>query len=379
MCAMNMQMMANGWFAYHLTGSPAILGATLLASAVPQTSLSFVGGVVSDRVPRRLLMMAVFTTNALLSLWIALFAQMGIITWHHLVIRAFFFGCTMPFLMPSRQGIIGELVGRERLMSAISVNQSLQNIMQFTGPAIAGFLIAWVSIHGAYYVIGGCFIMAALAMVPVKYQRRQMPRKAGVAAFFGDIRDGLRYIGGNRNVFLVLLMTLVAVSFAMPYNSLLPAFGTDILKIGPDKLGILTSLGGAGALMGSLSIAFIGARHRGQMIIGAAFLTGVGLIAFCISESFALSSVIVLAVGAGQAMRMTLSSALLQTYTEDAYIGRVLSVQMMEMGLISLSGFFVALYAEAVGVRNALLTTSVLLVLTAAAFHVLSPRMRRLQ
>ncbi len=78
--AMNMQMLANGWFAYHLTGSTAVLGLTLLAQAIPQTALSFVGGVVSDRIPRRLLLMMVFGINAALASWIAISAQLEIIS-----------------------------------------------------------------------------------------------------------------------------------------------------------------------------------------------------------------------------------------------------------------------------------------------------------
>ena len=140
--AMNMQQLANGWYAYHLTGSTAVLGLTLLAQAIPQTVLSMFGGVLSDRVPRRYLMMTAFTGYALLAFWIAFSIVLGTIVWQDLVIRAFLFGVIISFSMPARQGLIGELVGRERIMSAVSVNQAVQNICQFGGPAIAGFAIS---------------------------------------------------------------------------------------------------------------------------------------------------------------------------------------------------------------------------------------------
>ena len=378
MAAMNMQMLANGWFAYHLTGSSAVLGLTLLATAIPQVLLSFVGGVVSDRVPRKLLMQGVFTVNGLLALWIGVWAQFGLITWHDLVIRAFFLGCTFAFLMPSRQGIIGELVGRERIMSAVSVNQALMNIMQFVGPAIAGFIIAWVSIQGAYYVIAGLFACAALAMVPVRYTPRKVVSKAGFSGFLGNITDGLKYVRTNRNVMLILLISLLTVTFSMPYNQLLPVFAKDVLDVGPDRLGLLSSLSGVGALIGSTTVAFMASKKRGMLFMRSGLLLGVGLVAFCISSSYAVSAAIVLVVGAGAAIRMTLSMTLLQTYTEDAYMGRVLSINMMQMGLTSLAGFGVAVFAEAVGVQWAVGMTSVLLVLTVVGFLVFSPRMRKL-
>lgn len=378
MAAMNMQQLANGWFAYHLTGSSAVLGLTLLAQAIPQVCLSFVGGVVSDRVPRRLLMQMVFGINALLSLWIAVSAQLGFITWQDLVVRSFVFGCALAFLMPSRQGIIGELVGRGRIMSAISVNQALGNVMQFAGPAIAGFLIAGVSIQGAYYVITGLFVCAALAMVPVCYMPRKVVSKAGLSGFLGNIMDGLKYVRTNRNVMLILLISLLTVTFSMPYNQLLPVFAKDVLGVGPERLGLLSSLGGVGALIGSTTVAFMQSKKRGLLFIYSGLLLGLGLVAFCISNSYAISAAIALAVGAGQAIRMTLSMTLLQTYTDDAYMGRVLSINMMQMGLTSLAGFGVAVFAEAIGVQRAVGMTSLLLLVTVLGFWLFSPRMRKL-
>ena len=375
---MNMQMLANGWFAYNLTGSTAVLGLALLAQAIPQTALSFVGGVVSDRIPRRLLMMMVFGINAALALWIAISAQLEIIQWRDLVFRSFIFGCSLAFLMPSRQGIIGELVGRDRIMSAVSINGAMQSVMQGVGPAISGFIIAWVSIEGAYYVIVGSFLMAGVCMLPVKYVVRKVVTKADLSGFVGNMREGLRYARGNRDIFMVLLITFFVVSFAMPYNALLPVFAEDVLHVGPEKLGLLASLSGVGAFIGALTVNWLGSGRRGLLFIQAAFLTGAGLVAFCFSTSYAISSIIVISIGMGQALRMTLSNVLIQTYSEDAYVGRMLSLQMMEMGLTSLAGFGVALIAEAIGVRWAVGATSVLLLATAMAAYFFSPRMRKL-
>ena len=376
--AMNMQMLANGWYAYHLSGSSSVLGLTLLAQAIPMTFLSFVGGVVSDRVPRRYLMMMVFTVMALLSLWIGVSAQLGIIKWRDLVISAFVFGCAVAFLMPSRQGIIGELVGRERIMSAISLNQAIQSSMQFVGPAIGGFIIAWVSVQGAYFVITAGFLIAAAFMLPVRYQPRKVVSKAGIGGFLGNMRDGLKYARNNRDIFVVLVITFVVVSLASPYQSLLPVFAEDILKVGPDKLGLLSSLSGVGGLAGAMTVSLLGPRRRGLLYLQAALLTGAALVAFCISTSYAVSAVIVVAIGWGLAMRMTLSNILIQTYTEDAYVGRMLSLQMMEMGLTSFAGFGVAVLADAIGVRWSVGGAAALLAAASLAFMVYTPRMRKM-
>ena len=376
--AMNMQQLANGWYAYHLTGSTAILGLTLLAQAIPQTVLSIFGGVLSDRLPRRYLMMTAFTGYSLLAFWIALSILLDTITWQDLVVRAFLFGCILSFSMPARQGIIGELVGRERIMSAVSISQAIQNISQFAGPAIAGFAIAWISIQGAYWLIGGSFLMAGVCMLPVRYTARRMPSKAGVKGFLANIPEGLKYIRGNQDVFLLLLFTLATTFFATPYTQLLPVFTTDVLHVGPEKLGLLSSISGIGALLGSVIVSWMGAGKRGTFFIYSALTTGTALIVFCLTTSYAASACIILLIGAGQSIRMTMSSGLLQSYTEDRFVGRVLSIQMMQNGLTSIGAFAVALFAGLIGVRWALGMTAVLLLVTSIAFLAASPRLRKL-
>ncbi|MDO8751055.1 MAG: MFS transporter [Dehalococcoidia bacterium] len=377
--AESMKTLANGWFAFELTGSTAILGLTLLAQAIPQTLLSFFGGVISDRFPRHRVWQVCNFAALMLPLWMAASIFLGVITWQYLVIQSFLFGIVVSFRAPARQGIMTEVVGRESIMSAVSLNQMISNILQFVGPAAAGFLIGWAGIQWTYLAMAAFYVFAILSLMPMKYERRNTSLKKGSrGSVFENIKDGLKYVGHTPDVRAVMGLTLLAGMFAMPYNQLLPAFGKTVLHTTPAMLGLLSSLAGIGALTGSLGITLIRPKVRGALLIPVVFFTGVGLVAFCLSNSYVLSGAIVLVVGIGQALRQTVASALIQTYTENTYLGRVLSINFTQNGLSTTASFAVAIGAQAIGIRYAVLTTSLLLMGVGALYWVFSRRLRRL-
>src|SRR5207302_1510300 len=133
-----------------------------------------------------------------------------------------------------------------------------------------------------------------------------------------------------------------------------------------------------GALAGSIGITMFRPKIRGMFFVRMAFLTGIGLIAFSLSNSFVISGGIVMVIGVTQALRMTLSSALIQTYTERQYLGRVLSIQLTQGGLSTLAGTVVAVGAVAIGVQYAIMICSVLLMIVGGAYWVFSRRLNKL-
>ncbi|MBI4328955.1 MAG: MFS transporter, partial [Chloroflexi bacterium] len=312
------------------------------------------------------------------ALWIALSTSLGIITWHYLIISAFLQGTVMALMMPARQALVPALVGRDNLMNAISLNMTVMNVNRLGAPALAGFIIAAAGIEGVYYLMAALYVVAALCILPLRPVAAAVTSAWSRKVILSDVLGGLAYIRGNRNVFAVLVLTLLTVVFSMPYIFLLPVFAEDVLKVGPQGLGVLISVSGVGALVGSLAIASMSGKGRGMLYLHTVLVTGIALLAFAASTNYGLSLAIIVFVGLGQAGRMALSSVLLQSYTEDAYLGRVMSVMMMEWGVTSLGSFGVAVAAEFIGVQWAIGATSALLLVTALYYYALSPRIRRL-
>jgi predicted MFS family arabinose efflux permease len=138
------------------------------------------------------------------------------------------------------------------------------------------------------------------------------------------------------------------------------------------------SLMGVGALSGSLIVASMRAKRRGLIFISSALIMGVTTLAFALSSNLWVSAIIVLAIGVGQSLRMSLSNVLIQSYTDVQYRGRVMSVYMMEFSLVAFGTFIVGIISNAIGVQAALAGTGIGLVLLALCCFLFVPRMRNL-
>ena len=378
MGAMNMQMVARSWYMYELTGSAALLGAQALANGIPMFSLSLFGGVLADRVPKKFVIIAGQTASAVLSLAIGVLITLGLIEWGHLIAAGVFQGLIMGLMMPARQALVPELVEERNLTNALALNAAGMNMNRLLIPAVAGLLIALLGIETVYYVMAGLYI-AALLFAMALPRTGDMAIRGGGA--LNDIGDGLRYIKASPVLPALLLITLITVLLSMPIQMLMPVFTADVITLEAEgqmwmteipliggllspfpellakssfRLGLLMTLAGFGALVGSLFIAAMGDHKRGLLLLLSMLLSGVALMTFSASPWYYLSLLFIPFVGVGQAGRMALSNALVQINTEDAYRGRVMSIYMMEFGLNSVAVFGVAVLAGVVGVQWAI-------------------------
>jgi len=384
--SMNMQMFIRGYLVFEMTGSYAALGVMSLANGVPQMGLSLFGGVIADRVAQKKYVVqlgqAIAAVNAGV---IGVLIVSGVLRVEHLVIAALVQGISNSLVMPARQALTNEVVGAERLMNALALNNTAQNFARLMLPTLAGALFAAVNsgagIDGAEYVY---FLMTSLYVLAV-FAMSRVPRtttpviSTPLSAVFSQLADGVGYIRRTPAVRRVLIVNFLIVMCSMPYFQLLPGFVSEVLKAGPSGLGILMSVQGVGSLFGSLVIASLPSRHRGRLLLFASLVLGVGLVGFSVSTWFWVTGAILIVVGIGQAGRMSLSQVLVQSYTDDAHRGRVLSVYQIEMGLVQFGTFFVALIANAIGAPVAIGLTAVSLIGIATYLFLFVPSFRDME
>ena len=403
--AMNMQMLVRGYLVFELTGSFAALGAMSLANAVPMLVFSLAGGVLADRAPRKLVLAAGQLANAGLAAVIAVLLFTDLLRFEHLIASAVLQGFVWSMMMPARQAMIPEIVGEERLMNAVSLNVAGMNFMRLVAPGVGGLMIAvlggadWV-----YVVIASSFLLATVALMPIQLQPAaagsgrsgsSAPATRGGGGGFGgggssgggggigggsvrDLVDGLRYVRRNRTVLTLLVVNLVIVLFSMPYMMLLPGFVAEVLGGGAGQLGLLMTVSGVGALAGSLVIASMPARNRGKILLLSSVVLGVALVAFSASQWLWLTALIMVVIGVAQTGRMSISNVLLQAYVENEYRGRVMSIYMMEFGIVSFGVFFVGILASIVGGSYAIGGTAVALIIVSVGVLLFVPRLRNL-
>lgn len=194
--------------------------------------------------------------------------------------------------------------------------------------------------------------------------------------------EGFRYLGRNRTLLMLLSVHLFVVILTLTFQRLAPGFVSEVLATDDAeaawRLGVILTVMGGGALLGSLFIASLPNRGRGRLLVGSIAIFGAALLVFAISQNFWISASIVFVLGIGQAGRQSLSQILIQTHTENEYRGRVSSIMMMEMGLESVGVFGIALVAAAFGAQVAFAAVAVGLLVLAASIAIFLPAYRRL-
>ncbi len=379
--AMQLQQLLRGYLIFQLTGSFAALGLMSLAQAVPMLALSLPGGILADRLPRKHIVQAGQVVNVANAVVLAAIVAGGWLRVEHLIASAAVQGVVMSLMMPARQSMIPDIIPAGRLTNAIALNSAGMQSMRLFAPAAGGALTAWAGADWGYGVTAALYLVAILGIMPIPTRLTHPAGHGGAGrarSATGDALDALRYIAGEPTIRTLLAVNLVTVVLAMPYIIILPGFVETVFGGGAGSLGFLLSITGIGSLGGSLAVASLPDRHRGLLLMASSLLTGVSLFFFAVSSVFWLSSLILIVVGVGTAVRLSLSNVLVQAYVEERYRGRVLSIYMTQFSLLFIGAFFIGVLAEWFGVQRVMAGVSLALVVTSAVVIAFVPRMREL-
>ena len=382
MGGMQMLMLSGGYYVYELTGRASLLGVVTAAAAIPAVSLALFAGVLADRFEKKKIIQFGQVVTLAIALFIGISITTGTITWLHLLGASFVQGSVMPLIMPTRQAIVPQLVGMERLQNAVALNSMVMGLTTMVAPAFAGGLIELLSIELVYYVIAGMFVAALFftQMLP-KLEPGTGGRRTSM---LGEMKDGLRYAASNRVIIMLLALSFSTIIFAMPIRFVLPVFAADVYEVGAGGLGPMLSAIGLGSLFGTLVIAFLGkVARRGIALLLSGIVSGLILLGFSTLSYLApvyLAALAILAlVGIVQAARMTMTNSLMLEYADQEYRGRVMSLFSLNMGLMPSGVLPITFLADRIGAPLSLGIMAILLIFVAATILLLSPRLRRLE
>ena len=379
--SMNMQMVARSLLIYRISDSGAILGLASLANAIPMILVSLWGGAIADRLQKKSILFLSMAASALVSLAVAFTLTAGVLSpdredsWWILIVTAIIQGIIMGLMMPSRQSIISEIVENDEVLNAVSLNMMGMNTFRILGPAAAGFLVDAFDFQTVYYISGGMYGLAAVCMMLMP---KTKPTIVQGQSALQDIVDGVRYVSQRKTIMLILVATLFVMMCGMPLMQLLPMITDDILNVGASGMGMLLSVSGIGAIVGSLVLASIPSKKRGIIMLTGGIVMGSALTVLAFSKWWAISLAVVVFVGLGQTVHRASGNSLIQNYTEAEYRGRVLSFMMMGIGFSSLGTFFAGLLAESVGIQWSMGGLAMLLVLASIILFVATGRLRKL-
>ncbi|MBL8232972.1 MAG: MFS transporter [Bryobacterales bacterium] len=371
-----MQGVAQSWLVYRLTHSEAMLGVTLFATHAPVLFLGPLGGMVADRLPRRGIVFFTQLFALIQALTLAWLTHTNQVTTAHVIALSVMLGIINSFDIPGRQSLFVQMVGREDLISAISLNSAVFNFSRVFGPSLGGLLVA---IMGESF----CFLLNATSFVAmlVCLARMRIPAasKAGHQTAPSGFWDGFRYAWERREVAIVLAMSGLLNLACAPVLALGPFFADGIFHQGSAGLGFLGGAMGFGAVIGVLRLA----RHRGiaqlpHVILWSSLVMGVALAAFAFSQWFVFSLLMMPAIGFALMRQNAGGNSLLQTTVPDEFRGRLMALYTMVVtGLMPLGSLASGMLAERYGPRTVVAAGALLCLAGAMAFHIALPCMER--
>lgn len=383
--SMNIQMFVRGWLVFEITGSYEKLGWMTAAGGLVGLIAAPLGGVVADRVRQKTqVIQASGVCNMFVTLWVAWLIAEGSLIFEYLLIASILQGIIMNAMMPSRQALTKDVVGLDLMTNAIALSTSGMNTARLLLPGLAGGLVA--SLGGGdgnidpakwiYLLMSLLYLFTALMMFKVRVADNEGAGGPSVPILL-ELKHGFDYVFRTPVIFMLLGTNFLMVFFSLTYFMLLPGFVKDVLDVGPDKLGMLISISGVGSLVGSLLVASLPNKRRARVLLAGALLMGIALLGFAASTHYWLSVSLLTFVGLGQAARMSLSNVLIQNYVADEFRGRVMSIYMLEMSVLSIALYPISVAADIFGPQWAVgISAACLIVLVIILFNV--PSYRRL-
>jgi len=348
-----METTVVGWQVLEMTDSPFMVALAGFFRMAPMFFFGIFSGLLADRVPRKRVVLASQSISLVsAAVMAALLITDQIRLWHiALLVLATGFAWAMDF--PSRRSLIMDLLGPQRLTSAMSLEIAALNLSKMVGPMVGGALIPLIGVAGCFVLLWavhltGLWMLSSVAQPPRSHS-------VGSGSVLKNIRDGLRYARTNQPILGVLVVTVLMNFFAFPYMQLMPVFARDVLKVGPALMGILMSADGLGAMVGVL---FTAARskieRRGLAFLGGSLGLLGALLLFSFSPWFSLAFLFLFLGGAFSIGFSVMQSAIILASASEEMRGRSMGLLTLAIGFGPLGTLHLGMLASLLGAPLAL-------------------------
>lgn len=367
---------ARSWLIYSLTGSALSLGWVDAAWGASTFLLSLLGGAASDRIDRRKLLTLGQAAGALIPLTIALLVFGDFIQVWHLALANFLMGMVFSFVIPARRAFLGDMMSTEVLMNAMALSTVAMSITRIAASAGGGKLVDATGPGPVYLLVAGCIGLTAwmYSKLPSTTAEQQGPQNS----IRDDLVDGANYILDKPLLTGILALELGRVILYRPYMVVLPLFAGDVFEVGATGLGLLQGASSVGGMVGSLLVASQGdMKHKGWLLLGAGLLSGVGLLCFGQSPTFAVALVSLMLGSMGGSVYMVARNTLLQSISSQQMRGRVVGFRRLIWGLRPLGVLPVGALADAIGAPLTVTLQGMAVLVLFVVGGLLQPRLRR--
>lgn len=369
-----MELVALLWLVNELTHSPLMLTVVGSCRYIPMIIFPVFGGMIADIVERRKLLIIALLGASALSITLAILVKTGIIAVWHIIVLSLLSGVVTSLNHPARHSIIPNLVPKNDLLNAISLDSASVQASRLASTPIAGLLIAHFGVIIIFGIraIGTLSAVCWLLFVNIKLKSpptNNTPLK--------NVIDGLKYVRSNILLLSMVPLYLLPMLCQNTYSNFLPVFATDILKIGPTGYGILQGAPGLGALISLISLASIGSKRiKGAALFLISGILGISFILFSTIHWPYLSILFLIIIGGMITSFMTINTALIQSQLSDAIRGRVMSLREIAFGIGPVGSLIFGAIAESYSILFALGILGMLCILISISLFILLPKVR---
>ncbi|HXF63059.1 MAG TPA: MFS transporter [Caldilineaceae bacterium] len=352
--AVFMENLVVGWLVLEMTDSAWLVALTGFCRSLPLLLCGYFAGPLADRFGRRRIIVSAQAAN--LTCYVATLGLLwsGQLAPWHLAAAAFGLGAAWAVDWPARRALLPDLIGKERTVDAMLMENFVQGCARIFGPLLAGTVVARFGATGCYVVMA---LLSGMALATVQTLSNQpIPRtnRRPEISPWSALGESLRYVGRSQPILGVMLVTIVMNLLLIPYMSLLPVFARDVLHQGPAGLGLLGAASGIGSFLGLLLTNRLRRTiSNGWILAGGTFGASIALLVFSQSTIYGLSWASLLAAGMGQACFGIMQSSIILLTASDEMRSRTMGILVLAIGSDPLGKLQVGALASLMGAPRA--------------------------
>jgi len=372
-----MENILRNWLVWELTRSPFWLGMTVFAHWVPYTFFSLYGGVLADRHDNRAVQLVAQFLLLAAALGVAVATLAGFVTEWWIFGFLLLHGFAGAIGGPAQQTLIHAMVGRDRLLSAVSLNSSIRQVSGVIGPVIGGAILVAFGAGWGFLVNAVTFVPLLLLLAAIRVPR--LGASPPPQSTRESLKEGLRFVRRRPTLATFIAVEMLPIVFlGHAFHSLLPIFATDVLGSDARGYSLLLAGSGAGALLAAVYLAYAReVRRRGLLIVGAAMAEMAAIAFFALSTSYAVALLLLVAVGVATVLTQSVTNTMIQLAAPDQIRGRVMGAYHWgTQGLRVVNGPVLGALALAVGTPLAVAGTAGLAFFALGAILLVVPSLR---
>jgi predicted MFS family arabinose efflux permease len=334
------------------------------------------GGLIADRFDKRKVLVGTGISAATLALVLGVLTATGVVTVWMVAVVAFGLGMVNVVDVPTRQAFITEMVGREHMVNAISLNGVVMNGGRLIGPAAAGLIIVSLGIAPCFFLNSASFLAVIGGLLAIR--GRDLYRSRPVQRARGQLLEGFRYVRQTPELRTPLLMMALVGTFAYEFSVTLPIFTKFTFHGGPEVFGLMTSFMAGGSVLGGLVVA-ARARPTPRRLVIACALFGTLILLTAAAPSLPVALVLLLLTGAASLFFAVMCNTTIQLTASPEMRGRVMALYTVAfMGSTPIGGPIVGFIGQAFGGRASLAVGGIATLLAAGlGWHLLNRASQR--